>query len=87
MGYLLQADIFNLSRLMLTFSIFFCAKDDLFIICCVCACACVCVFFFYFIYLFIFFNERSFDLLDGCMNLPSVVFLCAGGFANDFFRV
>lgn len=87
MGYLLQADIFNLSRLMLTFSIFFCAKDDLFIICCVCAPVRACVFFLFFYFLLFFFNERSFDLLDGCMNLPSVVFCCAGGFANDFFRV
>lgn len=72
---------------MLTFSIFFCAKDDLFIICCVCARVRARVFFSFLLFIYLFFNERSFDLLDGCMNLPSVVFLCAGGFASDFFRV
>lgn len=55
-------------------------KDDLFSICRVRTC--MRGFFFFFLN-----DERSFDLLDGCMNLPSVVFRCAGGFANDFFRV
>lgn len=65
MGYLLQADIFNLSRLMLTFSIFFCAKDDLFIICCVCACACVCVFFSFLLFIYFFLTKDHLICLMG----------------------